>query len=84
MTQGGSQNFLVMFFLPRSLESPVLLITLCMYILFMLYSTYMYILFFLAVERYWFRQLYHRLESLERMSKDLHSVLISVCGLDFI
>lgn len=44
----------------------------------------MYILFFLAVERYWFRQLYHRLESLERMSKDLHSALISVCGLDFI
>lgn len=33
----------------------------------------MYVLFFLAVERYWFRQLYYRLDispSLERMSQD--------------
>lgn len=33
----------------------------------------MYMLFFLAVERYWFRQLYHRLDSspsLESMSED--------------
>lgn len=62
------------FFLPLKLRGPSF-VNYIMYVYYSYYihSVYVYILFFLAVERYWFRQLYHRLHfppSLERLSKD--------------
>lgn len=62
------------FFFPLKLRGPSF-VNYIMYVYhsYYIHSVYVYILFFLAVERYWFRQLYHRLDfppSLEMLSKD--------------